>query len=407
MKTRAITELFKQAPFPVALLDEGEPEWHNAAFECLDKTARQTLIEWSGKQADHSRRYLNGLSFELLIAGRHRLLIASSEPPVETPRSLLRQLLPALSAGGDPWLNTAATLGPLLGWQHCAAVKHKSSSADDLLGHWHQDALQPPRHLPLQSSLAAQLYAAEHDQLLIEQPATEVKADPLLDRDTPDLWIAQRVDDARGNAWGYLSLWGAPDAQALSLALYLLPLAAEVLNQHLTLTRHQNSQIALPEKLPTDELTGLPKRAAFDTILESFERHYAEQGQDCQLAILDIDGLSEINHTHGIKFGDKVLRHFAEQLTHQARPDDQIFRFGGDEFVILMPFNQTPPPLQHRLEKIERKMREQDGIESFSVSAGLACLSETNGSSDDLMLLCDRRLRQNKQLRGNSNLSEA
>lgn len=406
MKTRAITELFKQAPFPVALLDDNEPEWHNSAFECLDKPVRQALITWSGSQESSSHCHRAGCNFELLIAGRHRLLIASSEPPDETPRTLLRLLLPALSAGGDPWLNTAAALGPLLNWPNFAAIKHKSSRADDLLGHWHQGHMQPPRHLTLHDSLAALLYASDHDQLLIERPARQVAQDPLLGDDTPSTWLTQRIDAENGDAWGYLCLWGDPDTRALTRALRLLPLAAEVLKHHLALSKGHSDTADPIEQYPTDDLTGLPKRAAFDALLESFERQYAEQGQDCQMAILDIDGLSAINHARGVAFGDTVLRHFAEHLTRQARPGDRIFRFGGDEFVILMPFRDTAPPMRHRLDKIERKMQEKDGIEHFSVSAGLACLSETNGSSDDLMLLSDRRLRQTKLQRSTAPHSE-
>lgn len=94
-----------------------------------------------------------------------------------------------------------------------------------------------------------------------------------------------------------------------------------------------------------------------------------------------------------------MLRRFAKQLSHLGRAEDRIFRFGGDEFVLLMPFEDSPPPLQQRLKEVETRLREQLGIEGFSVGAGLACLSETNGSGDDLMLLTDRRLRQSKAQR--------
>ncbi len=407
MKTRAITELFKQAPFPVVLLDDDAPEWHNAAFSALDEPLRRELINWSSTQDSSSRWQRGGRRFELLIAGRHRLLIAAGDSATEASRTLLRGLLPALAAGGDPWLNTATALGPLLGWPHCAAVKHKSARADDLLGHWHDGSLRPPRHLPFDDSLAAQLYAARDDQLLVTQPADAAPTDPLFAGERPALWLAQRVESSSGESRGYLCVWGEPTPDALTRAMHLLPLAAELLTQHLALSSRADGEPApVLAEYPSDDLTGLPGRAAFDVTLEAFERHYAQHGQDCEMAMLDINGLSAINQSRGVAFGDTVLRRFAEQLSHIGRPDDRIFRFGGDEFVVLMPFGQEPPPLQHRLEEIEQRLRDTCGIDSFSVAAGFACLSETNGSSDDLMLLSDRRLRQAKSGRGNADRSE-
>lgn len=399
MKTRAITELFKQAALPVALLDEGEPEWHNEAFARLERKLRQQLINWAAAARSNSRCQRGGFTFELLTANRHRLLIANACTPIDLSRQLLRQLLPALAAGGDPWLNTATVLGPLLGWEHCAAVKHKSASADELLGHWHEGELRAPKQLPLDGTLGAHLYTAPESQLLLEAPAATFKDEPLLVTDHPALWLAQRVESEPGAPLGYLCTWGKPQSGELSRAMQLLPLAGELLALHLGQKTAEEKDDPVLTRFPTDELTGLPGRAAFDATLEAFEDHYRVRGQNCQMAMLDINGLSALNQNFGFPFGDKVLRRFAKQLSHLGRTEDRIFRFGGDEFVLLMPFEETPPPLRQRLKEVETRLREQLGIEGFSVGAGLACLSETNGSSDDLMLLTDRRLRESKAQR--------
>ncbi|GLQ57508.1 PleD family two-component system response regulator [Devosia nitrariae] len=87
----------------------------------------------------------------------------------------------------------------------------------------------------------------------------------------------------------------------------------------------------------TDELTGLYNRRYFD-------RHLAvmlgkAQAQDRELAVmlLDIDHFKSVNDTHGHDAGDAVLKEFAQRLRRNIRGVDLACRFGGEEFVVLMP----------------------------------------------------------------------
>jgi diguanylate cyclase (GGDEF)-like protein len=404
LKTRAITELFKESTLPVALLDENEPEWHNSAFEALDTANRDTLLAWATQASTGDSHFCEGLRFELLTASRHRLLVATIQASNDSTRRLIRELLPALAEAGDPWLNTARVLGPLLHWENLAAVKHKSATADDLLGHWRADQLRPPRHLPLKEASLQTLYAGNQDSRLLTLPAQDNPNDPLLAGDNPEYLLAQRVDHDSGQPAGYLAVWGNPNSDALVQAAQLMPLAADMLAYQLKCQSHAppEQEPEIPE-YPADDLTGLPGRAAFDTTLEAFESHYQHYQQDCLMAMLDINSLSSINNTRGIEFGDTLLRRFAEKLRHICRPEDRVFRFGGDEFVVLMPYRQDPPPLQKRLDSICDHFQKEPELAAFSISSGIASLGEAKGSSDDLMLLSDQRLRNAKSARLISN----
>lgn len=86
-----------------------------------------------------------------------------------------------------------------------------------------------------------------------------------------------------------------------------------------------------------DTLTGLPNRAGLQKRMnEEYERWQRYSGQ-LLLVVLDVDHFKRVNDQFGHLAGDKVLRLIAQQLSRRLRKSDFIGRFGGEEFVILMP----------------------------------------------------------------------
>ncbi len=86
-----------------------------------------------------------------------------------------------------------------------------------------------------------------------------------------------------------------------------------------------------------DPLTGLPNRAALDERLELEVARWQRYGGDLLLAVLDVDHFKRINDNYGHLAGDKVLKIIAGELTKRLRKTDFIARFGGEEFVLLVP----------------------------------------------------------------------
>ncbi len=86
-----------------------------------------------------------------------------------------------------------------------------------------------------------------------------------------------------------------------------------------------------------DSLTGLANRAGLQKRMEEEYERWQRYGGQLLLAVLDVDHFKQINDRFGHLAGDKVLRLIAQQLSRRLRKSDFIGRFGGEEFVLLMP----------------------------------------------------------------------
>ena len=130
------------------------------------------------------------------------------------------------------------------------------------------------------------------------------------------------------------------------------------------------------EKAYIDPLTGLNNRAAFDKSIEQEIDLAKRHGHTVSLMMLDIDKFKQINDNYGHLVGDAVLKTFADCIMSCMRSSDIAFRYGGEEFVILLRNTQTSGAklLAERMRKSVEDMKfEYDNISlNASVSIGLA-----------------------------------
>jgi diguanylate cyclase len=91
------------------------------------------------------------------------------------------------------------------------------------------------------------------------------------------------------------------------------------------------------QKALVDPLTGLSNRAGWNERLELEVARWQRYGGELLMAVLDIDHFKRINDSYGHQAGDKVLRIIANELSKRLRKTDFIARFGGEEFVALLP----------------------------------------------------------------------
>ncbi len=94
--------------------------------------------------------------------------------------------------------------------------------------------------------------------------------------------------------------------------------------------------IVLQQQVDTDTLTPLANRRAFLARLDTEIRQAQRHGIVSTLALLDLNGLKQINDLHGHLAGDAGLCHLADMLIQSFRQTDHISRIGGDEFALIL-----------------------------------------------------------------------
>ncbi len=130
---------------------------------------------------------------------------------------------------------------------------------------------------------------------------------------------------------------------------------------------------ALRKLADTDPLTGVRNRRAFDRVFAEQILLCEESCQPFSLLMIDIDDFKKINDLHGHFAGDEVLKHLGRILLENVRRTDTVFRFGGDEFIVLMPQTVKQQAAEARkriLEHIDR-LNEKGADTKFSASIGL------------------------------------
>jgi diguanylate cyclase (GGDEF)-like protein/PAS domain S-box-containing protein len=151
-----------------------------------------------------------------------------------------------------------------------------------------------------------------------------------------------------------------------------------------------------------DDLTGLPNRVLLVDRLGQEMARSRRNNSALSLAYLDLDGFKEINDNHGHALGDRVLMTISERLSHVLREEDTVARFGGDEFVIVLP---DPPPGQSQETVVRRLLGAiaepiHIGQDVFHVSASIGLVhyyGESDLDSDQLIRQADQAMYQAKQ----------
>jgi diguanylate cyclase (GGDEF)-like protein len=152
----------------------------------------------------------------------------------------------------------------------------------------------------------------------------------------------------------------------------------------------------LRERANKDLLTMLPNRPAISAALEQEISRCHRDHRTVGVILLDIDHFKKINDTYGHFAGDAVLREAASRLRGNMRPYDQVGRYGGEEFLVVLP-NCDLDAATHQAERMRHKLHSTtmivDGAEmTVSASFGVTVSDGTERSPDVFVRVADEAL---------------
>ncbi|WP_417308521.1 PleD family two-component system response regulator [Devosia sp.] len=176
-----------------------------------------------------------------------------------------------------------------------------------------------------------------------------------------------------------------------------------------TQLRRQRYAVALRESVSntlalavTDELTGLYNRRYFERHLGLMLAKSQDQEREMALMLVDMDYFKTVNDTHGHDVGDRVLREFSDRLRRNIRGIDLACRYGGEEFVVLMPDTEASPARlvaeRVRAAVADRPFSGSNGADmNLTVSVGLALNDVAVDTPDTMLKRADVALYQAKR----------
>ncbi|WP_236743981.1 sensor domain-containing diguanylate cyclase [Marinobacter similis] len=250
------------------------------------------------------------------------------------------------------------------------------------------DGLPRPSELPPASSEAAtsDRERSRANQQLCFWINVESASDGLV-TDSIMLLESEGLFDAAGSEYGVARLFA-------------------VLNQAIQRIGITLSKISLREELQKfsyeDALTGLKNRRYFDQLFHH-QCAVAQRGRTpLSLLVVDIDHFKVFNDTHGHEAGDRALQSVASVLLNQFRESDIVCRFGGEEFVVILPGAMTDDG-RERAQSLCDAVADVDvvfegrNLGAVTVSVGVASWPEADGEPRQLLSLADQALYQAKE----------
>jgi len=203
-------------------------------------------------------------------------------------------------------------------------------------------------------------------------------------------------------AWGTLHGYGpfVRESQNTSLllmqvfmgimAITTLVLAAEV-------SEHRRSAERVRNLAVSDPLTGLANYRQLVEALETEIKRYGRTERPFVVLLLDLDGLKRINDAHGHLTGSRALCRLADMLRLYSREMDTAARYGGDEFVLILP--ETDAEAARLVaQRISKRLAEDGEIPQISVSIGTAVYPGDGETVNEILGAADRDLYREKSI---------
>lgn len=156
-------------------------------------------------------------------------------------------------------------------------------------------------------------------------------------------------------------------------------------------------EVSLEKDVYMDNMTGaLNRNAAEKNLIDSINT-YKKTGKKFTLVYMDIDGLKYVNDNKGHSFGDELIINFSSTILSSIREDDELYRIGGDEFILIL-YNLNMQEFKKFLYRLKKRCVELD----ISFSEGHVTQHVLkNRTPEEIITLADNMMYKDKQSRKN------
>lgn len=167
------------------------------------------------------------------------------------------------------------------------------------------------------------------------------------------------------------------------------------------ITSHKHLQQKILEMATHDTLTGLPNRTLLDDRLQLALVQAKRKANKLAVLMLDMDNFKKINDSMGHSTGDELLKAVSHRMQETIRESDTVSRFGGDEFIILLPEISGSEEASEIAQRLVKSFHEpfllSKGLTRISVSIGISIYPQHGNNSQDLLLHADTAMYEVKE----------
>ncbi|MEW8030186.1 MAG: GGDEF domain-containing protein, partial [Candidatus Thiodiazotropha sp.] len=190
------------------------------------------------------------------------------------------------------------------------------------------------------------------------------------------------------------------DLFSVSAIFFLVFFAIIVIYSYTLTAKIELGRAKLAHERNIDALTGLlNRRALIERSSSLFQPQ--ENRNDVVVLFADLDGFKSVNDTHGHHVGDRVLADVANRIVSTVRNEDLVARYGGDEFLLLLPHatKQCGETVAQRVRQAIDDYAKENGID-FSISIGMGRYPDHGHDLDSVIRSVDQAMYRSKLKHG-------
>jgi len=345
---------------------------------------------------------------DLFVAVVHR-----EEQQLAIKDSILNLLLVSMAKHEDVFEAAATALGRFLKWHWVAVTRYVDDDKVEILALWNKDKLQKDYDYDLANSPCEVVNNLELTNKYTDSPmhrftnlSHAFSDDRFVVELGAEVYAGYVYRDNKKNILGHIFLMHSHEQVDWHLAEEALHMVSTIIGSALSKSKFEKEVQKHKALALTDSLTQIGNRFAFDCDLGTeLQRLEDNNNESFMLAMIDLDGMKQINDLQGHDAGDRLLSTFAEQLKKVGREKDKAYRLGGDEFAIIFvsaKLAQEKLFRQHLQTTINEVRR--CGFASMGASVGFSDSSEACNDGNKLLKLADERMYIDKRSKKTSQL---